>query len=365
MPEASDRPTVASDEQTADELFTGLYKRHASGIRRLALARTGDRELAEDVVQETFLKAHRSLGSFDRSRPPWPWLSSIAKNAVIDALRRKQRSSEMPYADLGDELDPEDPKADPEIALMAIERRGAITEVMRSLNSRHRRLLILKDAQGWGREDIAESEGISLESVKCALWRARRAFRKRYEEIAVERGLQGLVWPVLPFVMRLRNLRARVEGQTVGLGPMAVGLPQIAVGAIAATIAATALMTTGTSPAERTRDTASSVPTVETVGTVSRDEGTGALETPPPKGVAPAPAAPRGTSTAVSTRDVAPESPAEAGAAGTLENGERATVSARVWTRIGQNEPEAGSGLELYCNSEVRQRLCDAIDAGP
>lgn len=365
MAERTDRPLPLPAGAPPEAFLAALYERYAPDIRRLAVAWTRDPELADDVAQETFLKAHRSLDSFDRGRPAWPWLSSIAKNAAIDALRRKHRSLETPSADLGGDLDPSGDPGDPEAFLLRTERRRAIDEAMRSLSNRHRRLLVLRDAEEWGREDIAASEGISLESVKGVLWRARRAFRERYERIAEERGLRGFVWPVLgPLLIRMRNLRARIGEQTIGLGPVAVGLPQVAAGAIAATIAATALVSTSSSPVGGPRDTPSSLPAIVSMSTVDPGERPDALRAGSPEPAAQAPTAPRRTSTAVSTREVAPTSPAEAGATGTLENGERATVSARVWTRIGQKEPGAGTGLELYCDSEVRQRLCDAIDGG-
>src|SRR6187401_2132823 len=71
--------------------FRALVDRHARTVFRLAYRMTGNEHDAEDVVQEAFLKAYRSLGSFEERSQVSSWLYRIASNCAFDVLRRRQR----------------------------------------------------------------------------------------------------------------------------------------------------------------------------------------------------------------------------------------------------------------------------------
>lgn len=94
MPLSSDH--TADDEslwirkaQRGDQAaFTLLYRRHAQAIHSLAWRLTSDRQLAEDIAQETFMRLLRRFGGADPDRPLRPWLRQVASNLAIDRLRR-------------------------------------------------------------------------------------------------------------------------------------------------------------------------------------------------------------------------------------------------------------------------------------
>lgn len=165
--------------------FEELYRSYSHRVRIVALRYLRDPHLAEDVVQETFFRAYRSLDDLDPGRSPWPWLSVVCRNLCYDVLRhlaghRADSIEESPLPPPGDDLEP---------ALLARRRRLGIAEALTNLTPHQRRVLLLREVDGLRYQEIAESEGMSLEAMKSTLLRARRAFRRHYTAVAERRGL--------------------------------------------------------------------------------------------------------------------------------------------------------------------------------
>jgi len=90
-PEVSDGTLIERVAERDRAAFEELYARYARPVLGLALRRIGDRGRAEDSVQDIFTAVWRSAGSYDRNRGPGgAWLYTIARNAIVDTLRRKQ-----------------------------------------------------------------------------------------------------------------------------------------------------------------------------------------------------------------------------------------------------------------------------------
>ncbi len=121
---------MAGDRQA----FEALYDRYSATVFGVALKMLGNRELAEDAVQEIFWRVWRRLGSFDRSRAFAPWLFGIAHNYCIDELRRRKVRPNTVYEDderpilseIPDEVDVG------ETAIVA-EQRQAVREALHQL----------------------------------------------------------------------------------------------------------------------------------------------------------------------------------------------------------------------------------------
>lgn len=194
--------------------FQELYVEYAAKVRYLAYRSLRDLDLAEDVVQETFLRVHRAFAQIDPDRPIWPWLSAIARRLCVDMQRRRRTHPEKPSADIADDgLGIAQPIEDgPEDQVLTGEQRGAITAVLASMFPRYRRILVLRDLEGWRYEEIADHENLSLPAVKSVILRARRTFREHYQSMFGDQGLNVLAWPVVGSALaRLRALRARAE----------------------------------------------------------------------------------------------------------------------------------------------------------
>lgn len=147
-----------------EDLFRANWPLVLGYLRR----RTSDRELAEDLAQETFLRATRAFLGWRGARPE-AWLLAIAGNVLIDHVRK--RASTMPLEEnlIASALDwtSEDPVA--------------MTDVLRGMPQQQARLLRLVYEWGFTHAEVATMVGATPAAVKTALWRARETFRAVHE----------------------------------------------------------------------------------------------------------------------------------------------------------------------------------------
>lgn len=191
--DAGDAGTDATDAGDGSVEFGFLYDRYLARVRGLARKLIHDRGLAEDMVQEVFLRAYHyglHLEAFGpgKRRAPWPWLAAVSRNLALDWLRRGHG---MVQDELEEEEIPSAPPAEqPEVVLVASRRREGVEEALDRVCERHRRILVMKHVDGRSYEEIAEMEGITVDALKSLLCRARRAFRESYTLVAQRRGLR-------------------------------------------------------------------------------------------------------------------------------------------------------------------------------
>jgi RNA polymerase sigma-70 factor (ECF subfamily) len=145
--------------------FRTLYERHKQIVFRYHLRIVGDPELAEDLLQDTFLRVYEHLGRFDPERPFRPWLFQIARNAALNALRARGKKEKPASGSL-----PERPSSDRLVAQVA---RGEATELARdalaSLGDEDRALLVDRVGLGMKLEEIAASLGCTERTVRNRL----------------------------------------------------------------------------------------------------------------------------------------------------------------------------------------------------
>jgi len=123
---------------------------------------------AEDVTQETFVRALRSMARFDASRPIRPWLLEIAANRCRTALARRSRRPSLASSDLvGDRADPRPPIADPD------DLAGELELALGSLRPEYRLVFVLFHEQNLMYEEIAQAVSRPVGTVKTWLHRAR------------------------------------------------------------------------------------------------------------------------------------------------------------------------------------------------
>src|ERR1700687_5224328 len=130
---------LARARQGDSEAFRVLVERHSRSLFRLAFRMTGNPQDAEDVVQESFLRAYKQLGKFDERASFGTWLYRIAMNYSLDLVRARKRRSEQ--------LAPADPEMDdpvlslpsgdptPDRMAMSGEVRERVTEAMKELSA--------------------------------------------------------------------------------------------------------------------------------------------------------------------------------------------------------------------------------------
>ena len=167
----------AEDDQLVARVLAGdrhafetLYDRYAGTVYGVALKMLGDREVAEDAVQEVFARAWRRMATFDRSRAFAPWLFGIAHNYCIDELRRRRVRPQPVYEDdehpvLSDIPD----DADVGEAAVIADQRRLVREALDQLPEEQRQALLLAYFGGLTQQEIATRLGNPLGTVKTRM----------------------------------------------------------------------------------------------------------------------------------------------------------------------------------------------------
>ncbi len=169
------RRCLAGDEAG----YALLLERHQGRIYSFLLRLVGDARDAEDLAQTAFLKAFRSLESYDQSRAFHSWLFAVAHHAALDFLRARRVDLSLDHEDAPAE--PADLADGPERAAeLALD--GALVErLIAALPPLYREALLLRHVEGLSVEDTAAALGVPEGTVKIRLFRARELMRRKWE----------------------------------------------------------------------------------------------------------------------------------------------------------------------------------------
>lgn len=169
------------------DAFEQLVNRYEHKIYRLGLNITGNPEDAEDVLQETFLKAFENLGRFREDSRFYTWIVRIGVNQALMKLRKRRTDKSVSLDDPieeGGEIIPRDFadwKPNPEQLLGRTETREIMERAIQNLPVSFRTVFQLRDVEGLSTEETAEMLGLTISAVKARLFRARLRLR---EELA-------------------------------------------------------------------------------------------------------------------------------------------------------------------------------------
>ncbi len=181
--EAADDELIASLTAGDISALEVLYDRYSTLVFSVSLRVLYDRQLAEDVTQEVFLRLWRRPQSFDPSRGRLlSWLMSVTRNRAIDERRKLSRRarSEDPADDPLPDRSDADGRDDPQLALALTELRWKVREAMRSLPPAQRQVIELGYFSGLTQVEIADRTGLPLGTVKT---RVRLAMNKLRAEL--------------------------------------------------------------------------------------------------------------------------------------------------------------------------------------
>jgi len=159
------------------ERFVELFDAHFQSVYRYLNRLSGDPELAADVAQEAFVKLYQR-GSLPDA--PEAWVISVAMNLFRNVKTTRSRRRRL-LTPARSEWSLADPPASPDEAVRAESSRRRVRLALDRLPERERRMLLLQ-AEGYSYRDIAQALKLNEASVGVLLARARRAFRKTYEE---------------------------------------------------------------------------------------------------------------------------------------------------------------------------------------
>jgi RNA polymerase sigma-70 factor (ECF subfamily) len=180
----TDAAAVALARDGDSEAFRALVERHGRAVYRLAHRMTGNPQDAEDVVQETFLRAYRQLGRFESRANFGTWLHRIAVNCSIDLIRsRKNQATAHDAADL-DTLDgapDREADASPERLMLSTEVQERVGAAMETLTAMERAAFVLRHFEGNSIEEISRALGLKANAAKHSIFRAVRKMRLALE----------------------------------------------------------------------------------------------------------------------------------------------------------------------------------------
>jgi RNA polymerase sigma-70 factor, ECF subfamily len=186
--ELSDRAFVARARSGDGDAFRALVERHSRSLFRLAFRMTGNQQDAEDVVQESFLRAYRQLDKFDERASFGTWLYRIVTNCALDTVRARKRRSEhiaAPAEEAAEDpmmnLPAHDPN--PERRALSTEVRERVAEAMGDLSDTERAAFVLRHYEGLKIEEVSRILDCQPGAAKHSVFRAVQKLRRALEPL--------------------------------------------------------------------------------------------------------------------------------------------------------------------------------------
>ena len=182
----TDNELIAQHRAGDTAAFPALVERYLSSIFRFVTRLVGDARAAEDLTQETFLKARLSFSKYKSTFSFKSWLFSIARNTAIDHLRKRQH---IPFSALDREDEPAfaegivDPLPLPDAQLEQQELGTILTQTLEQLTPASRSVVLLHDAEDLTFEDIAQITKEPMNTVKSRYRRAVLALRDLLQHV--------------------------------------------------------------------------------------------------------------------------------------------------------------------------------------
>src|SRR5271168_1478951 len=190
-----DESELVAKARTGDlEAFNELINRYERKIYRLAKHITQNDEDAEDVLQETFLKAYEHLGDFQGQSKFYTWIVRIAVNESLMKLRKRKSDRSVPLdepVDTGEDTVVREIavwEENPEQKYSREELGQILDEAVEGLRPAFRTVFVLRDIEELSTEETAEALGISVPAVKSRLLRARLQLREKLTRFFKRKG---------------------------------------------------------------------------------------------------------------------------------------------------------------------------------
>ena len=192
LPGAATREKLRKEDDAAvvsaflggeERAFQELVERYQTRLLNFIYRTIGDREKAEDLVQEVFIRVYRHIHRFDRTKKFSTWVYTIASNLAKNELRNRSRNPLVLFQTIKGNWDDEDrplqfedTTARPDDMYRKRHLRELVEETVAKLPEHHREVFVLRELEGKSYEEIADITDCNLGTVKSRLNRARNAF---------------------------------------------------------------------------------------------------------------------------------------------------------------------------------------------
>lgn len=189
----SDQELVQAFQGGVEEAFEEIVHRYKDYIFRNVYYQVSNREVAEDLAQQTFVNAYEGLEDFELRSSLKTWLYRIAKNLCYSHHRKRGRNREQPVGlfstnqsgEAEDEPgfpEPGDRSNNPRKNLTRQEKREFVQNLISRMNEKHRTVLTLREYEDHSYEEISDLLDVAVGTVRSRLYRARKKLQERIEE---------------------------------------------------------------------------------------------------------------------------------------------------------------------------------------
>ncbi len=190
-------PTAPEDAQIVrqvlrgrQEAFAVLVDRYQKPIFNFIYRFYGNYELAQELTQETFLRCYQFLKSYDPERKFSTWLYTVAKNLCIDELKKRRASREVSLEDSLPAVDAQEAEGaldrNARTECIRSEENFKLLEALQELPAAARTVLLLHYFQGLSYQEIGETLGLPVSTVKIRIFRAKKILLEKWHEIGGE-----------------------------------------------------------------------------------------------------------------------------------------------------------------------------------
>jgi len=176
-----DAAAVALARDGDAEAFRSLVERHSRLVFRVAYRMTGNESDAEDVVQETFLKAYRQLGRFESRANFGTWVYRIAVNCAIDYMRARPKRESAEDDEVLERAAGGGPEPGADDLVLAGEIGARVQSALGGLSDMERAAFVMRHYQGFSIEEIGRALGLKTNATKHSIFRAVKKMRVALE----------------------------------------------------------------------------------------------------------------------------------------------------------------------------------------
>ncbi len=177
MSQPSDGSLVSQTQRGETEAFSELVRRYQNSVFNVCYRMLAERRDAEDLTQETFIRAYQRLGSFDKERAFGPWIRRVAANLCLNHIKAQKPATALIHDERVYQHDTVE--KNPEGKQQLREEKGNIRAAILELSANYRAVIELRHYQEMSYKEISSQLNIPVTDVKSHLFRARKLLAKR------------------------------------------------------------------------------------------------------------------------------------------------------------------------------------------